>query len=69
MEKSLAKKKKKRALWTNFILAGHFQKNTDICRFKKKKVTFPTITRLTQQHDSNNLSNIFFLRGKLKKHL
>lgn len=31
--------KKKRALWINFILAGHlghFQKNTHICRVKKK---------------------------------
>lgn len=25
---------KQRALWTNFILAGHFQKNTDICSLK-----------------------------------
>lgn len=38
MEKPLAKKKtqKNRALWTNFILAEHFQKNTDICEFKRK---------------------------------
>lgn len=41
--------KKKRALWINFILAGNFQKNTDICRLKKKKLHF---LQLQDSHSS-----------------
>lgn len=68
MEKSLAKEKKKSSV-DQFHSSRELSEKHRHLQVKKKEVTFPTITRLTQQHDSNNLSNYFFLRGKLKKHL